>query len=271
MRGSDFLCLTYHELYVPGRPTQGSDGGYMRYVVKTTAFVEQIKYLREAGWHGCTVTEALRCERPVIALSFDDGTATDVDIAAPELCNAGFTATFFVVADWVGKRGYLTPADLRRLVDLGLEVGSHSLTHAYLTTLGPKDLRRELQESKQRLEQWIGSPVSHFSCPFGTCSPTVIKEAEDVGYATVATSEVGTNRCGATVLNRVAVRSETSLPDFSRICRGQIRKLRARQFLLTGLRSVIGLPAYAALCRLLPCRTTARLSSRTVNDRKSDN
>src|SRR5439155_798064 len=170
MRIDDFVCLTYHELHVPGRPTCGSDAAYMRYVVSATAFVEQIRYLREIGWRGCTLTEALRGRRPAVVLSFDDGTATDVDVAAPEICNAGFTATFYVVANWVGERGHLSPADLRRLVDLGLEIGSHSLTHTYLTRIGPRDLRRELHESKQRLEEWIGLPVLHFSCPFGAYS-----------------------------------------------------------------------------------------------------
>jgi hypothetical protein len=83
----------------------------------------------------------------------------------------------------------------------------------------------------------------------------VVAGAAEAGYATVATSQVGTNQPAAKVLNRVPVRRETTVAAFSRMCMGKLLYPRMRQFVLSGLRSAIGYPAYATLNRLAPYRT----------------
>jgi peptidoglycan/xylan/chitin deacetylase (PgdA/CDA1 family) len=125
-------------------------------------------------------------ERPVV-LTFDDAFANVLEHAAPVLSGLGFRATIFAVAgecgrfnDWpqafgVPRLPLLAFGDLAQLVDAGFEIGDHSLTHAPLNELAPESARREIVESKQILEDGIGTAVTTFAYPFGLVSPAVVE------------------------------------------------------------------------------------------------
>jgi glycosyltransferase involved in cell wall biosynthesis/peptidoglycan/xylan/chitin deacetylase (PgdA/CDA1 family) len=49
----------------------------------------------------------------------------------------------------------------------GVEVGAHTSTHPKLSALGPTAQLREIEESKRRLEELLGSTVSGFAYPHG--------------------------------------------------------------------------------------------------------
>jgi peptidoglycan/xylan/chitin deacetylase (PgdA/CDA1 family) len=243
----------YHDLgtgVVRGKPVEAS---HISYVVSGAQFAKQLNYLRSAGWNGCKVSEALQGKERAVALTFDDGYTTDIELAAPALSYAGFTATFYVVTSWVGTPGYLSVSELRSLARLGCEIGSHTRSHPYLPSLSMEDLRRELRESKDQLEQWVGAPVEHFSCPMGGHTAAVSNVAEEAGYVSVATSQIGVNTAGTKLLKRIAVRRTTSVSSYGRICAGRsLFYPRARQAVLASVRSAIGISAYSILCKLSP-------------------
>src|ERR1700754_2728623 len=56
-------------------------------------------------------------------VSFDDGNASDLEIALPALLERGMSATFFVVADRLGRPAYLGTDDLRALREAGMTIG----------------------------------------------------------------------------------------------------------------------------------------------------
>jgi len=253
MRAGEFVCLMYHDLGSEGPNREHIDASHVPYVVTGSSFSHQISYLRSKGWKACKVSTALQGEDRAVALTFDDGASSDIEVAAPALSYAGFTATFYVVSSWVGTRGYLSRRELSQLAELGFEIGSHSVTHAFLPDLTAARLREEMRHSKDQLEQWIGLPVSHFSCPLGGCSSPVVTAALEAGYASVAGSEMGLNRPGATVVKRFAVRRNTSMNTFRQVCEGKTPLYpRTRQALLAGVKSAIGFSAYSQLCRLVP-------------------
>jgi peptidoglycan/xylan/chitin deacetylase (PgdA/CDA1 family) len=250
MREGQFVCLMYHDLGTPSEHT-ATALGHASYVVSGTAFASQMSHLRSAGLRGCNVSEALQGGKGNVALTFDDGTSSDIELAAPALSYAGFTATFYIVTSRVGTTGYLSQNDLQNLSDSGFEIGSHSMTHPNLPGLKPEELRRELRDSKDQLEQWISSPVLHFSSPFGGYTAEVVEAALEAGYSSFATSQIGVNRPGASILRRVAVLRSTSLENFSHICAGKsLAYPRARQVVLSGLRSALGFQAYSLLSHL---------------------
>jgi peptidoglycan/xylan/chitin deacetylase (PgdA/CDA1 family) len=226
MTTTGILFLMYHEIESPGRSLCSSEPGYVRYVVTEREFRRQLESIRAAGLRGVSVSQALdnlrngphRC----IALTFDDGSETDLLVAAPVLREAGFNATFFVVAGLIGTPRFLEGSQLRELHHAGFEIGSHSMTHRHLSDLDDGELREELQASKDRLEQFVGSPVVHLSCPNGRWSPRVATFAKEVGYETISTSRIDRNFRDTDPSNfaRFPVMRDTSIEEFSSVICG---------------------------------------------------
>src|SRR6202020_461717 len=159
------VFLMYHELEIPGRPLCRPDPGYVRYAGSEAEFRQQIQHLKAGGYQGASVGRSLEfAAGKRVAISFDDGSETDLLAAAPILREAGFNATFYITAGWLGRPGYLSAAQLRELIHQDFEIGCYSMTHAYLTDLDDSALYRETYDAKSRLEEVIGTPVHHFSC-----------------------------------------------------------------------------------------------------------
>jgi peptidoglycan/xylan/chitin deacetylase (PgdA/CDA1 family) len=220
------VFLMYHELERPGRTMCQSDPGYARYVVSENDFRSQMCHLQQGGWSALTVTQALSPATPAqaVVITFDDGSETDLLSAAPALHEAHFGATFYITLGFVDQRGYLSVSQLRELSNQpGFEIGCHSITHRYLTDVDESRLHTEIGVAKDELEQIIGRPVEHFSCPGGRWNHRVAEVARQVGYRSVATSRISANghRSDHFALGRVAVMRGISLDAFSRICRGQ--------------------------------------------------
>jgi peptidoglycan/xylan/chitin deacetylase (PgdA/CDA1 family) len=240
----------YHELELPGRELCQRGEGYTRYVLLERDFQDQLTLLKAAGAAGISVGEALRREESgasVIALTFDDGSETDLITAAPALREVGFHATFYLVSGFLGRKGYLSQRQARELAEQGFEVGCHSMTHRYLPDLTISELRREVSDAKTELEQILGRPVEHFSCPGGRWNRRVAEMAREAGYASVATSRIGTNAAAADRfrLARVTVMRKTSADEFTRLCRREgLFPLRVRQAVLTAVQSVLGNAVY---------------------------
>ena len=248
------VFLMYHELQTLELELCDNDPGYVRYIVSRDEFRDQLALVRTHGWRGWNVSEALqaigetkeRAEQGV-CFTFDDGCATDLLFAAPLLRDEGLNATFYVTVNHLGRRGYLTEGQLRELSELGFEIGSHSLNHAYLSDLPADQLRVEIFESKERLEQITGRRVTHFSCPGGRTNQRIAQQARDAGYDSVATSRVGMNGPGHDrfALNRVPVKRCTSLGEFERMCRGEgLRVRQAETAMLDAAKRVFGNTMY---------------------------
>ena len=151
-----------------------------------------------------------------LAVSFDDGFKNNVEVAAPVLERFGISAIFFVVARFIkfgpgederlaafsrAKFGHrplrnMNEGDLRRLVAMGQEVGSHTLNHARLSAVGEREAEREIADSKGEIEAMTGTPVKHFSFPYGLAAdfPDYCREqVERAGYASCASAVRGIN------------------------------------------------------------------------------
>ncbi|MFC7140978.1 polysaccharide deacetylase family protein [Halosimplex aquaticum] len=71
-----------------------------------------------------------------LALTFDDGYATDYEDIYPVLDDRDAPASLAVVADWLGEEGHLSVEQLRELADDGWEVVAHGRKHRYLQAHG---------------------------------------------------------------------------------------------------------------------------------------
>lgn len=238
----------YHELGLPGRPPCQSEPAYLRYLVSAADFESQMHWLRNRGWRGMSVTEALSSPHENgVVVTFDDGCETDLLSAAPILNGARFGATFYITVGFLGKRGYLSHDQLRELSDRGFDIGCHSMTHSYLSDCLDDRLHQEVAGAKTELEQITGRRVEHFSCPGGRWSPRVVEVARWAGYRSIVTSYSAANppQADPFFLGRLAVMRGTSLKDFQRLCHGHgLWKLQVRDLTRSSAQRLFGNSTY---------------------------
>jgi len=86
---------------------------------------------------------------------FVDEIITRLGVEEGQLCTA-----------WAGHDP-VRPDELPRLIEAGITVGSHTCSHGIATRYPVEQLRRELGESKRRIEGATGRPCEEFSYPNG--------------------------------------------------------------------------------------------------------
>ncbi|MEO8333651.1 MAG: polysaccharide deacetylase family protein [bacterium] len=244
------VFLMYHELHRPGRPLASEEQGYVRYVIEEAEFRAQMIHVAEHGMRGVSVSDwidhPLSAEQTVV-LTFDDGCETDLIAAAPILAECGFGATCYLTVDFLGKRGYLSHAQVRELAATGLEIGSHSMSHAFLSDIDDAALRREVVEAKDRLEQISGARVRSFSCPGGRYDARVLPLARQAGYDSVTTSDATRNSSErpAGLLGRMAILQHPDMRSFdATLSAKDLHAKRTRETVLRVAKSILGNTLY---------------------------
>ena len=76
----------------------------------------------------------------------------------------------------------MTWDELRAHAGRGVGVGSHGVSHAHLTRLSDDEVRRELADSKQQIEDELGAPCLELAYPYGEHDERVRRLARDAGY-----------------------------------------------------------------------------------------
>jgi len=160
-----------------------------------------------------TSKEFLGGDKPGVLLTFDDGLANNHANALPVLQKFEAPAVFFVTLQHI-----LDPRDLlpgsRELARMGwgreqavpktiavdiydgmsveqlrscarhplITIGSHTISHPFLTRCGAEELDREIAGSKRMLEEIINKRVDLFAYPTGDYNREVIQAVKKAGY-----------------------------------------------------------------------------------------
>lgn len=170
------VILNLHGLGTPPGPL---DPGEDRYWV-TPGLLESALDL--AGHHA---------DRVRVDFTFDDGNLSDIGIGAPLLEAAGRRATFFVLADRIGRKHYLGGSHLRTLVARGHRIGLHGAAHVDWTTLDDAGLARELATARGVIAAASGQTVTEAGIPFGRYNARVLRALRAAGYARAYSSDGG--------------------------------------------------------------------------------
>ena len=86
-------------------------------------------------------------------------------------------------------REALTESEIRKAAACPVvTLGSHTATHALLPYCPEDRLRREIQESRQQLEQWSGKAVRTFAYPEGVTDPRAESVLRECGIAAAVTT-----------------------------------------------------------------------------------
>ena len=123
----------------------------------------------------------------LVVLTFDDGNKSDFANVAPLLEKYGFGASFYVTEglgylDDVDKQRYTSWHEVRRIHEMGFEIGNHTRDHPDMTKLSKPDIRANLELIEQRcVEHGIPSPTT-FVYPGWHHSLPVVEVLAERGY-----------------------------------------------------------------------------------------
>lgn len=222
--------LMYHQIDEPpprGAPLRGL-------VVSPSSFSRQMLLLRLLGYKGLSMTALEpyltgKKSGKVVGLTFDDGYQNNVRHALPVLSQHGFTATCYGVSRMIGgtnswdrhlgiaEKPLMSVNDWRTWRDAGMDIGSHTRTHAALTKLPPGEAREQIASSKHELEQIVDCEVRHFCYPYGWFAPEHRNMVQEAGYVTATTTQRGRVHAGDDpyTLRRIMVARATHLGLFA--------------------------------------------------------
>jgi peptidoglycan/xylan/chitin deacetylase (PgdA/CDA1 family) len=157
-------------------------------------------------------------------LTFDDG-GTSAMRAAELLEARGWIGHFFVTADYIGTRGFLTASEIRELADRGHAIGSHSCSHPLrMGHCAWPRLLDEWSRSRSILSGIVGTAVFQASVPGGDFAPHVAEAAARAGITRLFTSEPTTrtvNAFGLELTGRFAVQRWTSAETAAALASGR--------------------------------------------------
>lgn len=224
LAGVPCRILMFHSISRPENPLE------MSYYISPDRFRRFLSWLEMMDYRHIGPADWLAGERPDrnVLLTFDDAYDDLYTELMPELRRRKLRPLVFVVVDCIGKtnewdanqpvrkRSTLTLEQMRKMQRAGVVFGSHSLTHPLLTSLSDCELRREVSDSRAKLEDLLGAPVEWFGYPYGDADRRVRAAVVDAGYKAAVTTNGGFNRwMDPLALNRWEVSDQDWLMDFA--------------------------------------------------------
>ncbi len=198
--------------------------------------------------------ELFSCHRDKLIITFDDGYRSIKDLAIPIVLEARLRTIVFPVVEMLGKklegRDVLSAVDLRHLLQMGVEIGSHGLNHKEITS--QEVLEYEAARSKELLEDLLDCTIKYFSMPKGVMPKGGLDLLKDMGYKAVFVSEPGKWYGSDFMVPRFVIRKTDSLSSLRRLLIEdplEIFKRRIQRHIILGLKGIIGLERYESIKR----------------------
>lgn len=112
------------------------------------------------------------------SLTFDDGPhPLGTPVMLDVLRAHGAKATFFCL----GHAAEKYPDIVRAVAADGHEVGIHGWTHTQVDTMTHRELKRDIQRSRERCEQLVGRTVRYARPPYGTVTAGFLEVCRELG------------------------------------------------------------------------------------------
>lgn len=213
-------------------------------------FAAHLHYLKDHEYRTISLDDlnrggvAFDGENRKVVLTFDDGYQDFYTHALPELARYGFRATVFIVSSFaenptsgLTKHRHMDWREIRETATLGNSIGSHTVSHPDLQRVSMVRLNYELSESKRRIEQETGLPISSFAYPYAFPDQnrkfvfTLRGLLEQSGYEQSVSTRIGcvTRQTDRYLMPRIPVNTHDDLRLFGAKVSGAYDWLRLAQ------------------------------------------
>ncbi|MDO8513736.1 MAG: polysaccharide deacetylase family protein [bacterium] len=129
--------------------------------------------------------------RAIVTLTFDDGFESVYKNGLPLMKKYDISSTQYIISNMINEPNYMSKSQIARLQSNGHEIGSHTKSHADLTSLTLNDLKNELAQSKIDLERKFNS-ITNLAIPYGAHNDQVITQTKQY-YRSARTTDTGYN------------------------------------------------------------------------------
>lgn len=172
-------------------------------------FENQLRTLKDAGFQLYAVRDIpdiLSGKIPYASksavLTFDDGHRDFYTDVLPILEKYQTKATVFIIYDFINGSDFMTEKQLLELTKHPLvEIGSHTLSHNYLSSSSSVLARQEISGSKQKLEELLGCKITSFAYPYGSINKNIINLVKEASYSAAVSSQWGICQTGEKILS----------------------------------------------------------------------
>lgn len=125
--------------------------------------------------------------------------------------------TTFLEADTT-RRSFMSAHEVTEMIEEGVALGSHGMSHEILTNLSTEEVQRELGESRDYLQHTFGIEADAFSYPNGNYNEPIINMVKQNGYRVAFGTQSGYVRLGDNPysLNRINIHGDmtSTIPLF---------------------------------------------------------
>ncbi len=236
------IILNYHRI---------CEEGYSRSATGVSPYVfgKQVEYLFKKHYKIISlhdlqdhIRKGEKLPEKAVIITFDDGYMDNYTQAFPILAKYRFKATVFLITSLIGGKNYDAPMlgwdQIKEMAKYGIDFGSHTVRHPYLTKLPIDAARKEIQESKYLLEQGLGKKVTLFCYPYGNLNNIVKSFVKESGYISACSTIQGGNTLKTDLLKlkRIWMSPRDNLFDLKKKLIGAydlLYNIKAKQFQAT--------------------------------------
>lgn len=237
-RFHEIPVLMYHR--VTDGPVKGSK--YNVFITKDN-LKKHLHSLQSRGFETVTFGDFFRRKLPSkpVVLTFDDGYEDNFQNLLPLLKEFKMKAVVYALGDRKHKTNFwdtahgepeaplLTGEQIKEMAESGLvEIGAHSLSHRKLTELPIVEMKREIGESKKKLEELTDGKVYSFAYPYGDLNQEVKEAVREAGFPFGIAVNNGPSRFGGDLMEirRVHMFPDTAGFDFLKKTSGYYHRYR---------------------------------------------
>ena len=181
--------LTYHKF---------SESKTDKMTVTASTFEEQMKFLKDRGYHVITLDQLfdfldfkIQIPKKSVVITIDDGWRSAYDIAFPILKKYGYPATLFVYTALItGSKVTLNWDLISEMAGQGIDMQCHTRTHRKLTAPASKEsfkeyfeaIEKELLDAAKAIKMRTQREVRYIAYPFGDINHLGVALLKKQGY-----------------------------------------------------------------------------------------